>query len=196
MPIVPFSEKPNLKPFRNNGGRQIINGLYAHISGSVNKGTVVSVLTSPGHGNPFAYGSGTGTPVQVPSDLPGTPSYAYAPMWTTPAKVTNATTGQPVLGILLNDVRPYDYSNPYSYQDFRANQIIPSGKSVSIATEGEFTTNNWTGATPAPGLGAYASGGTLVITSYTGAKAEASFAGQCLSEPDADGYFLFKLETL
>lgn len=194
--IVKLNEKPNLKPFRGWDEHDVINGQFAHVDGTVNKGTPVSILTASGIGSPYATGSGTGTPVLSPvNNLPGTPSYAYSPQWTTPSKVYSAGSGVPVFGMLLTDIRPYDYTNAYSYNDFRVNNMVPSGKACKIVRKGQFLTNNWTGATPTPGLGLYANSGVFVVAPLATAKAAPSFAGTVIRGVDGDGYIEINLET-
>jgi len=193
--MVPYSEKPNLKPFRGYDEHEVINGQYAHVDGTVNKGTMVSILTSHNFGSPFATGSGTAVaPVTIDGNLAGTPSYATSPHFVLANKVNSPASGTPVLGMLLNDVRPYDFANSYSYENFKYHQMIPSGRGVKIVTKGEFNTNNWTGTTPAANLGGYAHSGVIVTTTLALAKASPSYCGRWMTTPDSENYAIFKLE--
>lgn len=198
---------PNLKPFRDVDGHDIVN-LYAHkTAGDVNKGSLVklSAYTSVGSGNTNVWQS-VGRPYNYRSNgADGTiPSYVYVDEWLPSWFVENTTSGDlNPLGLTLVDIRDEKSSWPgekvkYDRMYQISNDVIPTGQAVPVATRGLFKTNGWVGVDPVPGSGAAVSnteaGKYDVVGVDRGVPGGSGYIGKWLSGPDTEGYAILKLE--
>lgn len=190
--------RPNLKPFRDYDEHDVIN-LFAHVSGNVNKGTLVKVHQVSGNTN--VYESGT-TPARPHVTYQGIPAYTpegvYAYRNEVYWKVQTTTSGNTPLGITLYDVKTVgrfgekDVLFDPEYQ--KENDVVPSGLAVPILTKGLVKTNGFVG-TPGPGSGARVSntvGGEIDVAAYD--RSAATHVGKFLTGADVDGYAILKIE--
>ena len=186
---------PNLKPFRNFSEHDLIN-LYAHVDGSANKGSLVSITTANGNTNVWNAANSPATPhLDVYGAISNVPSRTYAVRHEVTWKVKNAVSGDVPLGILLYDVRETNaYGEKLIFQPrhFRYEKdLVVSGEAAPVVTRGIFKINGIIG-TPGPNSGAVpatTSGYFQVTSNVTGAGT----VGKFLSSKDADGFALFKL---
>lgn len=192
-----ITSKPNLKPLRSFSEHDVIE-FFAHASSSANKGSIVKIDSALGNTNVWQNASSPATPhLDTFGQLAGVPSRAYADRKEVTWKVSNATTGDTPLGMLLFDVREEnDFGEKYIYRprvERTERDIVVSGEAVPVVTRGLFTINGFVG-TPGPGSGAKvstASGGYFQVTATT---TGVDNVGRFLTSADADGYALFKLE--
>lgn len=191
------TQKPNLKPFRDIDEHEVIN-LYAHLSGSVNKGTFVSLVSGQGNTNVWQNAASPATPfVKSAGSLSNVPSRATMLRHEVAWKVDTATSGEDALGVTLYDVRETnDFGEKYIFRpryERQEKDVVVSGEAVPILTRGLIKINGFVG-TPAPGSGAIVSttsGGYVDVTdNVTGVEN----VGKFLTTADADGYAIFKLE--
>lgn len=190
------TQKPNLKPLRDYDEHEVIN-FFAHQSGSVNKGTFVTLVAADGNTNVWQNANSPATAFLSGQSLAGTPSRATVLRQEVTWKVKTATSGEDALGITLYDVRETNaYGEKYIFRpryERQENDIVVSGEAVPVLCRGFVKINGFVG-TPGPGSGATVSttsGGYVDVTNnVTGVKN----VGKFLTEPDADGYALFKLE--
>lgn len=199
-----ITASPNLKGFQDYSEHDVIN-MYAHVSGSVNRGTFVGISAALGNTNVTQGQSSPATPhlnAMGSALSSNTPSYAnvYRPevRW----KVSSAVQGDIVLGMTLVDVREVNAWGEkviFKPRYERSEQdIVASGEAVPVVTKGVFKINGFSG-TPGPGsgaiIGAGANQGKVVVSAYqTSGVKNAYVVGKFLSSADADGYALFKLE--
>ena len=190
------AEVPNLKPFRQHAQEDVIN-MFAHVSGSVNKGTVVKIHRASGNtdllrttsGHPYLKGTRD-------ASRDGLPSYIYTMNYEVDWKLQNAVSGDKPLGVTLNDVRTNNAWNQDIYferHELAEGDIVPSGESVPVLTRGllkmnSFTTNavlnsDLVCSTTIPGR-------VDVVTN----TASISRVGKILTTEDADGFALVKIE--
>ena len=197
---IAASQRPNLKPFRDVSPHNIIN-LYAHVSGSANKGLLVKLSTVSGNTNVKQNANSPSNPYVknvANRGLDNLPSYVYAHVQEVAWKVDTATSGDVPLGFLLNDVRTQDYWGQdmhYLHQKRAEGDIVESGQTVNIATRGLLMVNAIQG-TPAVGDAAYVSA-TIpgeVDSSSTYDAAREDYVGKFLTDKDADGFALLKVE--
>lgn len=187
------TSRPNLKPFRQYSEHEVINGLFA-ATGVLNKGTVVTITTASGNTNVLQSGNSPVTPhLGIVSSWGEAPSYARSNRHEVKWKVGAAGASDVVLGITLRDTKETNkYGENYAYRpQYEKDEkgIVASGESVPILTRGIILTNGFTG-TAAVNSGATPSGGYLVVAAYS----KATSLGKFLTNADADGYALFKLE--
>jgi hypothetical protein len=188
-----ITSKPNLKPFRNWSEYEILNGLYAATTATLNKGTFVTITTASGNTNVMQSGASPATPhLGVAGNFGGAPSYAISKRWSLNWRVRAANPNEPVLGVTIKDVAETNkFGEAYVYRpryEKDEQQVVNSGESVPILTRGLISTNNFNGV-PVPGSGATVSGGMLVVAAYG-----ATSVGKFLTTADADGYAIFKVE--
>lgn len=189
-----ITSKPNLKPFRSWDESEIINGLYAATTATLNKGTFVTITQASGNTNVMQTGtSSVAAPhLGVASNFGGAPSYAISKRWSLNWRVRAANPSEVVLGVIVKDVAEVNkFGESYVYRpryEKDEQQVVNSGESVPILTRGIISTNNFVG-TPVPGSGATVSGGALIVSTYS-----ATSVGKFLTTTDADGYVLFKVE--
>jgi hypothetical protein len=189
-----ITSSPNLKPFRQFSDYEVINGLYAATTATLNKGTIVKITNAPGNTNVLDNQASPATPHLGDAGNWGeAPSYAYSRRRSVKWTVAAATTGDVALGMTIRDVAETNqFGENYAYRpryEREEKAIVTSGEAVPILTRGIVHTNGFTG-TPAPGSGASVSGGILVVGAYS----KATSVGKWLSSADADGYAIFKLE--
>ena len=193
-------QRPNLKPFRDVDPHNVI-GLYAHVSGSANKGLLVKLSTVSGNTNVFQSGDSPANPYvksTVNRGLDNLPSYVYSHVYETSWKVDTATSGDTPLGFLLNDVRTQDeWSQDFHWlhQKRAEGDIVESGQPVNIVTRGLIMVNAIQG-TPSAGDAAYVSA-TIpgeIDSSSTYDAAREDYVGKFLTPKDADGFALLKVE--
>lgn len=198
-----ITSTPNLKPYRDYSEHEVIN-LYAHESGSVNKGTWVTIKTAAGNTNVIQNTGASITPhLSLNSALSSnTPTYSTVLRPEVAFKVRTAVSGDPnPLGIMLFDVRETNrWGERYIFQpgyDAAEQQIVVSGMAVPILTRGIVKLNGFSG-TPTVGQGAIigvsgsAYEGQLIPRTYN--AGDTLNVGKFLTTKDADGYALFKVE--
>jgi hypothetical protein len=194
------SQRPNLKPFRDVDPHNVI-GMYAHVDGSANKGTLVKLSTVSGNTNVIQDADSPANPyISNVSNrgLDNLPSYVYAHVHEVAWKVDNTTSGDAPLGFLLNDVRTVDYWGQdmhYQHQKRAEGDIVESGQPVNILTKGILLVNGVNG-TPAAGDAAYVSAtveGEIDSSSVT-TKTRVDYVGKFLTPKDAQGFALLKVE--
>lgn len=190
-----ITQKPNLKPLRSYDEHDVIE-FFAHVDGSANKGSLVSIVQATGNTNVWNNGNSPVSPLLgVYGQLTNTPSRTYAVRNEVNWKVKNAASGDVPLGFTLYDVREVNaYGDKLIYRprhERYENDLVVSGEAVPIVTKGVFKINGFTG-TPGPNSGAVPSttSGYLLVTSTTTGVAN---VGKFLTSVDADGYALFKL---
>lgn len=189
-----ITSTPNLKPFRQFSEYEVINGLYSATTATLNKGTIVKITNAPGNTNVL---DGAATPATPHLGDAGNwgeaPSYASSKRKAVAWKVAAANSGDVALGMTIRDVAETNkYGENYNYRpkyERDEKMIVTSGEAVPILTRGIVTVNGFVG-TPAAGSGAIASGGLLVVTTYS----KSTSVGKWLSSADADGFAIFKLE--
>jgi len=184
-----LTSTPNLKPFRQYNANDVIN-LFAHVSGSVNRGTVVKVVSGAmtGHPNEYQFAADSNAPSRVTSLRAVNP-------W----KVNTCTSGDTPLGITLYDVREVNaYGKKYIFEpryETSEQQVVVSGQSVPVLTQGIVEINGFSG-TPGPGSGAIVStvADGRILVSNSIAKFGAGRVGTFLTTSGTDGYALLKVE--
>jgi len=197
-----ITSKPNLKPYRNVNEHDIID-LFAHVDGSANKGSLVSITTANGNTNVWNGVASGATPtphLDVYGSLVNTPSRAYSVRHEVTWKVKNAVSGETPLGILYNDVREVNaFGEKLIYRPRNERfekEYVVSGEAVPVVTRGLFKVNGFVG-TPGPNSGAVpttgagGAGGYVLVTNNVTSSTN---VGKFLSSADADGYAIFKLE--
>lgn len=194
-----ITDNPTLKPVRDYSEHDVIN-LYAHESGSVNRGTFVALQTANGNTNVYQNTGASVTPhVGFNNDLSSnTPSRATVLRPEVAFKIKTATSGDVVLGVMLADVRETNrWGEKYIHQprhERSEQQVVVSGEAVPVLTDGWIKTNGIVG-TPGPGSGAIissgANAGKLLVTPYSNSIDN---VGKFLSSKDADGFAFFKVE--
>lgn len=189
-----ITSKPNLKPFRQFSEYEVINGLYAATTATLNKGTVVTITTASGNTNVLTSGNSPVTPhLGVQGSWGQAPSYARSNRNEVKWKVAAAGPTDVALGVTLRDVKETNrFGENYAYRpkwERDEQMIVISGEAVPILTRGLIMTNSFTG-TAAVNSGATVSGGLLVVSAYS----KTTSVGKFLTNADADGYALFKLE--
>jgi hypothetical protein len=181
-----LTQTPNLKPFRQYNPNDVIN-LFAHMSGTVNKGTFVKVVSGDPDGNPQgSYQS-----------LSGTPSRATSLRFENTWKVNSTTSGDSPLGMMLYDVREFNaFGERVIYRprhESSEGQYVASGEAVPVLTRGLVEMNGFSG-TPGPGSGAVlhptVAGQVVVSNATTGVVR----VGKFLSVSGDDGYAILKIE--
>lgn len=185
-----LTSTPNLKPFRQYNANDVIN-LYAHVSGSVNRGSVVKLLSgdASAHPNELTSSFDSNAPSRVTSLRP-------VVKW----KIDNTTSGEIPFGIVLYDVREVNaYGEKYLHKpryETSEQQVVISGQAVPVLTKGIVEINGFYG-TAGPGSGA------LVPTTGTAGRIQVSNSvakfgsgriGTFLTTSGADGYALLKIE--
>ena len=191
-----ITSKPNLKPLRSYDEHDVVE-FFAHTDASANKGSVVAISAAEGNTNVWQNASDPATPsLSSFGQLSQVPSRAYADRKEVAWKVTNATTGDVPLGMLLFDVRETnDFGEKYIYrprEERIERDVVVSGEAVPVLTRGVVKINGFIG-TPGPGSGGAlsASGGYVAVAdNVTGVET----VGKFLTSADGDGYALFKLE--
>lgn len=184
-----LTSTPNLKPFRQYNANDVVN-LYAHMSGSVNRGTVVKLLSgdATAHPNELTSAADSNAPSRVTSLRP-------VVKW----KISTTSSGEIPFGILLYDVRETDsYGAKYIFEPRYATseqQIVISGQAAPVLTRGIVEINGFDGS-PGPGSGAIVGTGTAgrVLVSNSVAKFGSGRVGTFLTTSGADGYALLKIE--
>ena len=185
-----LTSTPNLKPFRQYNENDVIN-LFAHVSGSVNKGTVVKVVSGSIDAHPNQYGASVDG---------NAPSRATTLRATVPWKIDNCSSGDTnILGITLYDVRETNANGEkYIFRpryDTSEQQVVISGQAVPVLTKGMVEINGFSGS-PGPGSGAIVNTsvpGKLLVSNAVG-KFGASRVGTFLTTSGADGYAILKIE--
>lgn len=184
-----LTSTPNLKPFRQYEPNDVVN-LFAHLSGSVNRGTVVKAVSGDMSAHPNELS------VEFDSNAP---SRALSLRPVAPWKVDTATSGDVPLGITLYDVRETNaHGEKYLYNpryETSEQQVVVSGQPVPVLTRGIVEINGFSG-TPGPGSGAIVHTslpGKLLVSNSVG-KFGASRVGTFLTTSGADGYALLKIE--
>jgi len=193
------NQRPNLKPFRDVHSSNKI-GLFAHTSGSVNKGTVVKISAADGNTNVFDGASSPATPYlkAYTNASDNHPSHVYSNSYEVSWKVDTAGSGDKPLGFLLNDVRTQDsWGNDmhWEHQKRAEGDIVESGQAVQVATKGLLTINGIQGTVVA-GDAAYVSATVAgeVDRSSTHDKTRNDYVGTFLTTKDADGFAIIKVE--
>lgn len=191
------NQRPNLKPFRDVHSSEKI-GLYAHKSGSVNKGTLVKIDTAVGNTNVFNAGTNPYLKAYQNRGLDNLPAYVYADQYEVAWKVDTASSGDHPLGFLLNDVRTQDFwgnDMHWEHQRRAEGDIVESGQAVQIAVRGLLKVNGIQG-TPSAGHAAYVSATVdgEVDSSATVDKSRVDYVGTFLTSKDADGFAILKVE--
>lgn len=190
-----LSDRPNLKPIRDYSEYDVLNMFAA--TGVLNKGTFVTLVnTNSGNTNVFTSGNTPRTPYQTTTTAFGNaPGYAYSVRGDVEWQVKQATAGDPVLGVLLYDVKETNaFGENFRYRpvhERHEQQVALIGESVPILKRGVISTNSYTG-TPIAGSGGTVSGGKIVVGVYS----KSTSVGMFLSSADADGYALFSLNCL
>lgn len=184
-----LTSTPNLKPFRQFEGNEVIN-LYAHMSGSVNRGTVVKLLSgdASAHPNLLTTAFDSTAPSRVTSLRP-------VVKW----KIDTTTSGNIPFGILLYDVRENNaHGEKYLYQpryETSEQQVVISGQAAPVLVRGIVEINGFDGS-PGPGSGAVVgtgTAGTLLVNNGV-AKFASGRVGTFMTTSGADGYALLKIE--
>ncbi len=190
-----ITQKPNLKPLRSYDEHDVIV-FFAHVDGSANKGSLVSIVQATGNTNVWNSGNSPVSPMLgVYGQLTNIPSRTYAVRHEVNWKVKNAYSGEVPLGFLLYDVREVNaYGDKLIHRprhERYENDLVVSGEAVPVVTKGVFKVNGFVG-TPGPNSGAVPAltSGYLLVTSNTTGTAN---VGKFLTSADADGYALFKL---
>jgi len=191
-----ITSTPNLKPFRDYSDHDVINQ-YAHVDGSVNKGTWVTITAANGNTN-VSQNAGTAHLGYTSALSSNTPSRATVLRSEVSWKIDSASAGDVVLGVLLYDVRETNsWGESYVYQpkyERSEQQVIVSGEAAPVLTDGIILLNGFAGTAGAGSgatIGTGAAAGTLVVADYTNAVGN---VGKFLSSVDADGYAFFKVE--
>lgn len=190
------TDSPNLKPYRDYDEHEVINGLFSANVATLNKGTFVSVVAG-GSGNTNVYQSGNRPPTPL---LGFGPAYGGAPGRVTSYrsevkwKVQACPSGTVPLGVALYDVRENnEFGESYLARpphERHENDVVVSGEALPILTRGLISLKGFSG-TAAPGTGInYCVNGSGVIGVYT----KGTSYGRFLSQVDADGFALFKVE--
>lgn len=187
---------PNLKPYRNYNEHDVID-TFAHVDGSANKGSLVSIVTAAGNTNVWNGPASPATPhIDVFGALTNVPTRAYAVRHEVTWKVKNAYSGEVPLGFLLYDVRENNIFGEKLIFKPRHERIekdlVVSGEAAPVVTRGLFKINGFVG-TPGPNSGAVPAltSGYVLVTATT---TDSANVGKFLTSADADGYALFKLE--
>jgi len=185
-----LTNTPNLKPFRQYNDNDVIN-LFAHVSGSVNKGTVVKAVSGSMSAHPNEYGSAADS---------NAPSRVTSLRATVPWKIDTCSSGDVnVLGILLYDIRETNANGEkYIFRpryDTSEQQIVISGQAAPVLTKGMVEINGFSG-TAGPGSGAIVSTVTpgRLLVSNSVAKFGSGRVGTFLTTSGADGYAILKIE--
>lgn len=180
-----MAKNVTLKPFRQyDGGYDVVN-LFAHVSGDVDKGTVVA-LDSANYDQYSDYEvlNHAGSPF---SDL------KLKTAWT----VKDATSADKAYGILLNDVRTtgsygQDIRFGQGSVEAQARDLVPSGCTVPILTKGIVTIAGFSGS-PGAGSGAVvdpnAAGKILVVNG----SQTSGLIGTFLTSKGSDGFAVLHL---
>lgn len=183
---MPYSSTTTLiKPFRMYDEHDVVN-LFA-FNGTANKGTLVKVST--GWSNTDENGGITGVANPHAATYGGTVSQYHV---LTP-RVTETTSGDNALGIVLNDVRLTDDNGEFLiYKPARAAELsaVASGQAVPVLTKGLVL---YKAAQISAGHKAFAFA-TGLISGATTVPAGATQVGKFLGATDADGFALLKLE--
>jgi hypothetical protein len=181
-----LTNTPNLKPHRSISPYDVLD-YYAHTGGSVNRGTVVKLVSGTAGADTMPF-------VDAHSN---TPSRATSLRAVNPWKIGTAASGDVPLGITIYDVRETNaFGEKYIYQpryETSEQQIVISGQSVPVATRGIVEINGFSG-TPGPGSGAIVGNGGILVVNNTATTAASGRVGKFLSTSGADGYALFKIE--
>ncbi len=181
---------PTLRPFRDYSEHDVIN-LYTWTGAvPVTKGTLVKVV-------------GSGWMDTNGLEFQGSPGLAYnntvSQRWGVIPKVAAVVSGEPVLGMLLYDVRELDENgeklifNPLKAAEMQA---VPSGSAVPIVTKGMFLYSGIDGLVTG-GAPAYASGGQITATNV-GTTGAVGFTqvGKFLGGKNAQGWALIRLNCV
>ncbi len=188
----------NLKPFRDYDPHEIINGFFAFKDGATvdaNRGTFVSIVanTVNGNTNVFQKNASPATPLLgMTVATAGNGGRRFTMTSEVTWKVKAADAGEPVLGVLLDNVRTtsaFGESYLYNHELAVAHSVIPSGQSVPILKRGLIKTNGFSGSPVANSL-ATCNNGILVPGATAGAG---GIVGMFLTGPDADGYAIFDI---
>lgn len=184
-----LTSTPNLKPFRQYNANDVVN-LYAQTGSSVNRGTVVKLLSgdATAHPNLLTSAFDSSAPARVTSLRP-------VVAW----KIAPTTSGDVPFGIQLYDVRETNaHGEKYLYQprfETSEQQVVVSGQAVPVLTRGIVEINGFLGS-PGPGSGAIVNTGTAgtILVSNSVAKFGAGRVGTFLTTSGSDGYALLKIE--
>ena len=178
-----------LKPWRQYAETDVIN-MFAY-SGAipVTAGTVVKAVASgwrPDETDSLVLGNvgvGFGNTVST--------------RWGTLPSVTDAGTGDNVLGILLYDVREQDENGLlYKFNPRKAveNNHILSGQTVPILTKGFVLISGvFNGPAPVAGGMAYPSGAGVITTNAVNQQTGTSTVGRFYGAPSSDGFALLRV---
>lgn len=181
-----LTNTPNLKPHRQISNFDVVP-YYAHVSGSVNRGTVVKLLS----------GSASADVMPFTESLTNTPSRATSLRAVNPWKVDTAGSGDVPFGLTLYDVRETnEWGEKYLFApryETSEQQIVISGQSVPVVFRGIVEINGFSG-TPGPGSGAIVGNNGRLVVNNSAATPSAGRVGKFLSTSGADGYALFKIE--
>ena len=172
---------PNLKPFRDYDEHDVVN-LFAYDGTSVNKGTLVKVVSTAGYESTDEMGM---THAVSSTTYGNTVSQRY----NVAALVDTADSGDTPLGMLLYDVREDDENGEkllYNPRKAAEMQVAISGQALPIVTRGLFLVNgvDHTAGAITPGSTAYAADSGLISTNSVGTVAVGRFLGGFDSNSD------------
>ena len=178
-----------LRPFRQYNDSDVIN-MFAY-SGNipVTAGTVVQPQGS-GWRSDEALNEALGDVGRAYNNL-------VSERWGTVARCSDATTGVPVLGITLYDVREQDENGLlYKFDPRKAveNNHILSGQTVPILTKGFVLISGVFNGAVTAGASAYPSGAGVISTTITN-QTDASTVGKFFGAADSDGFALLHVNV-
>jgi hypothetical protein len=186
---------PALKPYRSYDETTVVNGVFKY-DGAV-----------PAYAGTFVKPGATTYSGASNLSLLASVGQAYSnslsPRWlVTPTVVPCNNSGDRAIGMLLYDVRETDENGEklvFNPRKAEENNWVISGNAAVLATEGIFLYSGVNGgavvtADPVPGAPAFLGNDGGVNTTGSNDRTQITKVGQFLSNKDAQGWVLFKLD--